>query len=62
MSEGWICPKCGSVYAPFVAECANCKTMPVVLSGSTNTRPTFACTCGSSASNGVCPLHGGNRV
>lgn len=21
---GWICPKCGSVYAPFVAECDMC--------------------------------------
>jgi len=21
---GWICPKCGSVYAPFVAECGVC--------------------------------------
>jgi hypothetical protein len=21
---GWICPKCGSVYAPFVADCAAC--------------------------------------
>lgn len=21
MKEGWLCPKCGRVYAPFVAEC-----------------------------------------
>jgi hypothetical protein len=21
---GWVCPKCGSVYAPFVAECGVC--------------------------------------
>lgn len=24
MSEGWICPKCGSVYAPWVTECVRC--------------------------------------
>lgn len=24
MSDGWICPKCGNVYAPWVAECDNC--------------------------------------
>lgn len=24
MSTGWICPKCGRVYAPFVMECSHC--------------------------------------
>lgn len=24
MSTGWICPKCGRVYAPFVFECTKC--------------------------------------
>ena len=24
-SMGWVCPKCGSVYAPWVATCFNCK-------------------------------------
>jgi rubrerythrin len=23
---GWVCPKCGSVYAPFIAECRVCNT------------------------------------
>ena len=23
---GWICPKCGSVYGPFVQECGRCNT------------------------------------
>ena len=22
--QGWICPKCGSVWAPFVSGCHNC--------------------------------------
>lgn len=22
--KGWICPKCGKVYAPFVPECVDC--------------------------------------
>lgn len=22
--NGWTCPKCGSVYAPFVSECSRC--------------------------------------
>lgn len=24
MADGWICPKCGNVYAPWVSECDNC--------------------------------------
>ena len=24
MSTGWICPKCGKVYAPYVTECIAC--------------------------------------
>jgi hypothetical protein len=24
MREGWVCPKCGNVYAPFVEECFKC--------------------------------------
>lgn len=24
MSTGWICPKCGRVYAPFMCECTHC--------------------------------------
>ncbi len=23
-NNGWLCPKCKSVYAPFVRECAKC--------------------------------------
>jgi hypothetical protein len=24
MNEGWVCPKCGSVYAPWVDKCEKC--------------------------------------
>ena len=24
MNNGWICPKCGRVYAPFIPECQHC--------------------------------------
>lgn len=24
MNNGWICPKCGRVYAPFIPECQYC--------------------------------------
>lgn len=27
--NGWICPKCGHVYAPFVSECHVCNSIPV---------------------------------
>lgn len=33
MSKGWECPKCGSVFAPFVSECSNCKPPKVATSG-----------------------------
>ncbi len=23
-NNGWICPKCGNVYAPFMMECKSC--------------------------------------
>lgn len=24
LKEGWVCPKCGRVYAPFVTQCDYC--------------------------------------
>jgi hypothetical protein len=31
-SSGWVCPKCGSVYAPFVRECCRCSKSLVAIS------------------------------
>lgn len=30
---GWVCPKCGRVYAPFVAMCAQCPALLTIFSG-----------------------------
>jgi hypothetical protein len=30
--HGWICPKCGSVYAPFVQECWKCSNKSITCS------------------------------
>lgn len=49
MTEGWVCPKCGSVYAPFVMKCEQCCRRIVV---SDESQP---CTCGTTM---ACPIHG----
>ena len=28
--EGWVCPKCGAVWAPSVRECEHCKPLTFV--------------------------------
>jgi predicted ATP-dependent serine protease len=30
MNNGWICPKCGKVYAPWVSQCGYCNDKIVV--------------------------------
>lgn len=32
MNNGWICPKCGRVYAPFIPECQHCNKALIVTS------------------------------
>lgn len=39
--KGWICPKCGNVYAPFTRECYNCNSMKERIK-KTNNSPTDA--------------------
>ena len=37
MADGWICPKCGNVYAPWVCECDNCNQKKQGVNNSTST-------------------------
>jgi uncharacterized OB-fold protein len=37
--SGWICPRCNSVYAPWVSECLHCKNNSVNISYSDTTEP-----------------------
>ena len=30
MTTGWVCPKCGQVYAPWVQKCEPCAPVPAV--------------------------------
>jgi hypothetical protein len=32
MAQGWECPKCGGVYAPFVHQCDRCTLPPMTVS------------------------------
>lgn len=29
--KGWVCPRCGHVYAPHVDECKNCNSLRVTI-------------------------------
>jgi hypothetical protein len=53
MNEGWQCPVCKSVYAPWVSTCQKDHT---VHASSTNI---VNCTCGPNAeqSTAACPVH-----
>lgn len=31
-NKGWICPKCGRVYAPYMPECQHCNEALIVTS------------------------------
>lgn len=47
---GWICPKCGSVYAPFVAECRFCTTGIGLIETSATTMKSVCPGCGQDRS------------
>lgn len=32
MNKGWICPKCGRVYAPYIPECQHCNKALIITS------------------------------
>lgn len=32
MNNGWVCPKCGRVYAPYIPECWHCNKALIVTS------------------------------
>jgi len=43
MSIGWQCPRCGRVYAPYVAECERCNSQ------------TYPATTGTGTYSDLCP-------
>lgn len=58
--EGWKCPTCGSVYAPWVWKCSSCPGSSV---GANTTSPARGCNCptdtaGTKLHNPGCPLGG----
>ena len=38
--QGWVCPKCGAVMAPFVTECHHCRPAPPLPPGQPAVTPT----------------------
>lgn len=71
MTEGWKCPSCGAVYAPFVARCWDCPpSVSVFDTGATNAFVTYAVPlacpgCGKwpcEGSGTACPLPQRTRV
>jgi hypothetical protein len=53
--RGWMCPKCGAVYAPWVAECSYCKPQfvyrfeyhfPQPYAGDLELYPNYSIICG----------------
>ena len=49
--QGWQCPVCLRVYAPFMPVCSYCPAKTETVTG------TQQCVCGSSAQTGLCPVH-----
>lgn len=46
--NGWICPKCGSVWGPYVMACYQCNNPPVTITGTNIPTPDVCTACGRS--------------
>ena len=43
---GWVCPKCGRVYAPFVGECGHCMKQAYASELANKEKDRSECNCG----------------
>jgi len=60
--NGWKCPKCGTVWAPFIDRCYNCFTPNYVIKYTSDTKCNHAWEDdNSSANTETCKLCGAKR-
>jgi len=55
--QGWECPKCGQVYAPWMAKCQSCSGVVSITVGGVNTPVHIGCSCTCPTDTGFRKIH-----